>query len=674
MKIEIKVENKRPIVSGSPVIICGNNDYTIGFIFDEEWSEYEVKTARFSYTRNGESLYEDKVFTGTECEIPVLYDIFEVRIGVYAGDIRTTTPAYIPCEKSITCSGGTHEEPDEDVYNQILDLCNEAVSTSRKISSTGMKTDQGGIVFNDIENNVALAEDTVAFGENTRAGACGYKVLAVEIANDKTYVSVTVNDKDLEDSKKALAFIANEGLGAVVNFEGDHHFTSVYKIMSGGLGVDGNTVIGLARIDGGLVDDTFTLKDSTDEADNWLWFPDFLNRGVPMATSSHAFVGGKDSEAIGYNAISIGHQNKAHAWYSTALGYLNKVFGYGGFAVGAKNFVRDEYGCAIGQNNIADKASLAVGSSCEATGWYSIALGRLAKALKTFSIALGIGTESHIQGQTVIGRYNKKVTSGDPLFTVGNGTSDTNRSDAFNVFGDGSATLQKQGSTDDSIVIKSYADSEKDKTVKEFSNINYGVENYFMACFIPTKKNAEYDYHKIATTAVDSPRVTPEGIPQLTDFTFQFDATVYNTTVGSDGPRPYFLVNSNSSKKIQLYSVDSYLALFYSNGAFLDGTKYNRRRQFGISENIKIRCYVNSNNTTTIDVYVNGTLGISYTLDEIYYSYIDFKFERTLATMDNIIIVNGELDESKFIVNREYVDNRIKELEIKISELSAKIG
>lgn len=122
MKIEIGIANKRPTVYNAPLIVCGNSGYTIDFTFDQEWEAYAAKTARFVYAHDGKAKYHDVVFTGTTVEVPILSNVREVMVGVYAGDLRTTTPARIRCERSILCGDPIHDEPSEDVYNQIMAL------------------------------------------------------------------------------------------------------------------------------------------------------------------------------------------------------------------------------------------------------------------------------------------------------------------------------------------------------------------------------------------------------------------------------------------------------------------------------------------------------------------------------------------------------------------------
>lgn len=135
MQLDINIAYKIARAAADYKIVCGNSDYTIKFTFDSEWHAHEVKTARFAFTRNGESKHIDVVFTGDVCEMPVLSNITAVEIGVFAGDLQTTTPCILACEKSILCKDGAPEAPAEDVYNQITELCNEAVTTAQNVET-----------------------------------------------------------------------------------------------------------------------------------------------------------------------------------------------------------------------------------------------------------------------------------------------------------------------------------------------------------------------------------------------------------------------------------------------------------------------------------------------------------------------------------------------------------
>lgn len=120
--IKILVRDKKALVEGGPVIVCGNSDYTITFDFDDDWSPAGVRTARFVYVRGGQVHHQDVVFEGTTASVPVLSGITSVKVGVFEGDLSTTTPASIRCKESILCGTGKPEDPTPDVYDQIMAL------------------------------------------------------------------------------------------------------------------------------------------------------------------------------------------------------------------------------------------------------------------------------------------------------------------------------------------------------------------------------------------------------------------------------------------------------------------------------------------------------------------------------------------------------------------------
>lgn len=122
--IHISVKDKIAIKTDKTFYVCGNSDFRILFDFDTEWNAYETKTARFSH----DGSYTDIVFSGSECAVPIISDIYCFHVGVYAGDLHTTTPARVPCRKSILCGGGIPADPAPDVYNQLMERINELES------------------------------------------------------------------------------------------------------------------------------------------------------------------------------------------------------------------------------------------------------------------------------------------------------------------------------------------------------------------------------------------------------------------------------------------------------------------------------------------------------------------------------------------------------------------
>ena len=120
--IFISVQNKRAVLTTPIVIVNGNSDYLVTFTFDSEWDDYDTKTLEVKYLdRNCVMRKKEVLFEGSAVSLPILRDVSEVAIGVYAGNLHTTTGALIQCEKCISDDDGVHDPPYPDVYNQLLE-------------------------------------------------------------------------------------------------------------------------------------------------------------------------------------------------------------------------------------------------------------------------------------------------------------------------------------------------------------------------------------------------------------------------------------------------------------------------------------------------------------------------------------------------------------------------
>lgn len=134
---EITIRDKIASHMGNNPYVCGNSDFKVVFDFDEEWSAFPNKTARFI----SGSKYQDVIFSGNECAVPIISNAYNIKVGVFAGELHTTTPAEIPAVRSILCGTGTPVAPSEDVYAQIMDLLN------------GLNQDIGDAVAKYLEDN-----------------------------------------------------------------------------------------------------------------------------------------------------------------------------------------------------------------------------------------------------------------------------------------------------------------------------------------------------------------------------------------------------------------------------------------------------------------------------------------------------------------------------------------
>lgn len=89
--IDITVRDKIATHVGDAYYVCGNSDFVVRFDFDEEWAALDVKTARFI---REDGAYHDQVFSGNECPVPIISNTNNVRVGVFAGNLCTTTMIY----------------------------------------------------------------------------------------------------------------------------------------------------------------------------------------------------------------------------------------------------------------------------------------------------------------------------------------------------------------------------------------------------------------------------------------------------------------------------------------------------------------------------------------------------------------------------------------------------
>lgn len=160
--IEIKIAKKIATIEGSPVIVCGNSDYLVHFDFDEEWADKTCKTARFAFNKGGLIRYLDVIFTGDTVTVPVLADITEVFVGVFSGNLATTTPASIPCELSIRCGTGAPITPTPDQYDQIMALMEDmAKTTASQAQALSELSESLSDIQKDMDKDIMGASHTI---------------------------------------------------------------------------------------------------------------------------------------------------------------------------------------------------------------------------------------------------------------------------------------------------------------------------------------------------------------------------------------------------------------------------------------------------------------------------------------------------------------------------------
>ena len=127
-RITIEIKDKIATCLTELPVVCGNSDYVVDFVFDEEWDTHDVKTAIFVV--NGKATHQ--VFRGTACPVPVIQNTLIAWVGVFAGTIddgtlSTSTPALVKCIPCATDGENVPLPPADDVYNKIIDLINDGM-------------------------------------------------------------------------------------------------------------------------------------------------------------------------------------------------------------------------------------------------------------------------------------------------------------------------------------------------------------------------------------------------------------------------------------------------------------------------------------------------------------------------------------------------------------------
>lgn len=243
-RIEISVKNLVAWQTNSTDYVCGNSKFVVCFDFDKEWNEFETKTARFYH--DGE--YTDIVFTGTECKVPVILNAKRMEVGVFAGDLHTTTPAVVDCRKSILCKSGTPADPTPDVYAQIMKKLNKSpiffVYINNDKDGNLISNRSLGEIKEHMENNYfvvgrkdgkdlfvyAVDENSVAFIEYSTGGGPSkiYNIFAdgtIEClfvshdhANDFVSVSSSqkLSDAQMERARMNIGALAKSDLPEVI--------------------------------------------------------------------------------------------------------------------------------------------------------------------------------------------------------------------------------------------------------------------------------------------------------------------------------------------------------------------------------------------------------------------------------------------------------------------------
>lgn len=200
--------------------------------------------------------------------------------------------------------------------------------------------------------------------------------------------------------------------------------------------------------------------------------------------------------------------------YASAMGQNTTASGAVSTAMGTNTTASAAWSTAMGSSTIASgDRSTAMGHMTTASGVISTAMGYYTEASGVFATAMGYYSIASDYASTVIGQYNSSgntatstysFSTSAPAFVIGNGTSSSNRSDAFKVMFNGDATLGNDLTVNGDITVSSDARLKANivslgATLSKLLNID--GKSYTV------KKNGE---QKIGVLAQDIQKVFPE--------------------------------------------------------------------------------------------------------------------------------------------------------------------
>lgn len=184
--IKIQVRNKVPkVINQTPLpegwkdprsVVCYNgwdeNTYTIKWDLDKEWTKFEHLTMHVTFPDDTST---DVLFKGNTCPLPPIQSPGNTYVGLYAGNIHSTTPAKLCAMRSTLSKGGF--PPKTDAYLDVLNELEGKLDKNQGAENAGkaMVVDAEGNVVSeapaDAVDAIGLLSDcgvlTPAYQDNT---------------------------------------------------------------------------------------------------------------------------------------------------------------------------------------------------------------------------------------------------------------------------------------------------------------------------------------------------------------------------------------------------------------------------------------------------------------------------------------------------------------------------
>lgn len=361
--------------------------------------EVLTKTStEFKQTVEGWQLNWDKLISTDNAEVAshqdyITFDKGDIILGESSNDLKLKIT-----NDSIQFKGTSDTEvtPDKDatawITGKTFHISDGEIQNSLKFGDILMKPTSSG--------NLAI-DDYAEFGPTVRIGNPSSR-----------YTRINSNGLMVNNENTVIAQI---GYGTAGDPNGGN---SVYAFYTFGERKTGTLSGGYSLVEGF----NNTATGFCAHAEGW--------SSIASGTSAHAegssTASGDDSHAEGSSTTASGDDSHTEGMCTTASGQSSHAEGE--------------------HTEASEIGAHAEGSYTKAMGAYSHAEGGSTTASGDYSHAGGVGTIAKNDYQTVIGRYNANKNS---AFIIGNGSSDTERSNALTVDWDGNITGKSLTSAND---------------------------------------------------------------------------------------------------------------------------------------------------------------------------------------------------------------------------------
>lgn len=377
----------------------------------------------------------------------------------------------------------THDETYESigsaeaVKEELIDTLSNYSTTAEvttMINSLGIEEGSGSLSVKQAGTAAqAFGNTSVAFND-AKAGALGYRYIAIDTYNNKIYLRTDGISEDsipnvpyFSSDTEIPSFDVNKVTDNSANISDNYKSGDIFTLKT--RGVDFDNIGKIKAIDGNIItyveaedEDIFKGKlteyevqrEDTNVDGHAFYVPKKPHIGNVVVSEQSAAFGTSGTVAAGRYSFAAGRDTQSVGDFGAAFG-RDSTAGYGGFSGGYNSRSVGQYSATFGYGGLNQgNLSLVVGHGNKTTpeATHSVVGGYNNNASHPGSVMFGrLNGSTKTDDQTIIGRAASVKTGS--LFVVGNGTVDINEkgvsyipddgytSNAFLVWEDGRATV-----------------------------------------------------------------------------------------------------------------------------------------------------------------------------------------------------------------------------------------